>query len=73
MPELTDEEFFAILGVAPKREDLESHVAVPPEASDLPALVNADGTRYPARRNASNQLRPAAQHVAEQHVPEGAR
>ncbi|KAF0241708.1 MAG: hypothetical protein FD180_4302 [Planctomycetota bacterium] len=60
MPELTDEEFFSILGVSPQRENLENLVSVPPEASDLPALVNADGTQYPARRNAPNVLRPVA-------------
>ncbi len=65
MPELTDEEFFSILGVAPKRENLEDLVSVPPEASDLPSLVNADGTRYPARRNSINLLRATGMPVAD--------
>ena len=56
MPELSDEEFFAILGVAPKHERLDDHLTVSPEVSDMPALVNADGTRYLARRNAPNLL-----------------
>lgn len=68
MPELTDEEFFSILGVAPKRENLEDLVSVPPEASDLPSLVNADGTRYPARRNSPNLLRASGTPTADQGV-----
>lgn len=65
MPELTDEEFFALIGFAPKRQDLEGHVSVPPEVSELPSLVNADGSRYPARKTALNVLLPAPDPIAE--------
>ncbi|MCE9581753.1 MAG: hypothetical protein K8T20_04465 [Planctomycetes bacterium] len=73
MPELTDEEFFALMGIAPKHQDLESLESVPPEVPELPALVNADGTRYPARRNAPNELRPVSMPRTDKQSPQVAR
>lgn len=56
MPELSDEEFFAILGVGSQRRNLEDNLAVAAEVSDMPALVNADGTRYAPRRTVAQSL-----------------